>query len=74
MEQNTVGWRSKSQCLVGDVTRILLKGEDLNQKFNSFPKIYKLRGEVSKPMQLKHTTRDLGASLPAPVGYGGQGA
>ena len=37
----------------GNVTRILLKGEDLNQKLKSFPKLSKLKDVVSQTNELK---------------------
>ena len=46
------------------ITNILLKGEVLNQKSKSFPKIVKLGDVVSKLMQLKRITDEgLGAKL-----------
>ena len=48
MGQITMKWKFESQGLGWHVTRIFLKGEDLNEKLKSFPKMPKLGEVVSK--------------------------
>ena len=59
--------RSETRTCVWQVTRILLKGEDLNQNLKiSFPKMSKLVGAVSKLVLRKRVTDGcLGEESPA---------
>ena len=47
-DKDIVKRRIRSGGLGWHVTRILLKGKDLNQKFKNFPKLSKLADVVSK--------------------------
>ena len=72
MEQKYCNIEDQKPGLGWPVTRILLKGKDLNQKLKSFRKMSKQGDEVSELVQLKCTTNGRVAAKPLhAVGYGG---